>query len=123
MRLCADFSHFCCVAETLLEDQQHNLDKVIPTIDHIHARVGHAQAPQVTDFEAPEFKTALDTHISWWQSIVDCAAKRGEKRMTITTEFGPAPYLPTLPHTNMPVSEQWKLNTKLKKLLKQRLNC
>ena len=41
---------------------------------------------------------------------------------TITTEFGPADYMPTLPYTRVPVADQWKANVYMMKALKERLN-
>ncbi|GAA4234684.1 hypothetical protein GCM10022291_14700 [Postechiella marina] len=35
----------------------------------------------------------------------------------VTCEFGPVPYLPTLPFTNTPVSSQWEMNIFMKNLL------
>jgi hypothetical protein len=63
LELTADLSHWCCVCETLLEDQPENLEATFPHVRHIHARVGHAQGPQVSDFRAPEWATALEQHL------------------------------------------------------------
>ncbi|WP_395338303.1 sugar phosphate isomerase/epimerase family protein [Ningiella sp. W23] len=106
----ADFSHFCCVAETLLEDQAHNIATIIPSIHHIHARVGFAQSPQVSHPHAPEHVQALEAHIKWWLRILEMAHARGDEYFTITPEFGPVPYMPSLPFTNAPVVSQWDTN-------------
>jgi sugar phosphate isomerase/epimerase len=56
LRLVADFSHWCVVSESLLENHTRALDLAITRSDHIHSRVGHAQAPQVTDPRLPEWQ-------------------------------------------------------------------
>jgi hypothetical protein len=50
------------------------------------------------------------------------AARRGAgaKRLTFTTEFGPPPYLPTLPYSNLPVADQFEINCFMKDLLRER---
>ena len=40
--------------------------------------------------------------------------------MTMTPEFGPAPYTPGLPYSEQLVSDPWELNVAMLKLLKQR---
>jgi sugar phosphate isomerase/epimerase len=122
IRMTADFSHWCCVHESLLEDQGDFLAQAIPHIDHIHARVGHAEGPQVSDPRAPEWKTALDAHLSWWDSIVAGHRERGSSRLTITPEFGPEPYVPAAPYTNRPLTDIHEINIYLKGFLKDRYN-
>ena len=41
---------------------------------------------------------------------------------TITTEFGPPNYMPTLPITQEPTSDQWLANLYIMKMLKKKLN-
>jgi len=116
LRLTADFSHWCNVSESLLEDQVDAVAATIQRTDHIHARVGHQEGPQITDPRAPEWTDALNAHLGWWDAIVS-SRKEG---ITITPEFGPAPYMPTLPYTNLPVANQWEINEYMMNLLKQR---
>ena len=118
--LTADLSHWCCACESLLEDQPHTLAQVLPLVRHVHARVGHAQGPQVADFRAPEAKAALDAHLAWWDAIVALRRAAGAERMTFTPEFGPAPYTQTLPWTQQPVSDAWEQNVAMLQLLRQR---
>jgi len=120
LRLVADFSHWCNVSESLLEDQATSLALAIERSDHIHARVGHSQGPQVTDPRAPEWAQALAAHLRWWDSIVACHRARGTPVLTVTPEFGPLPYMPSLPHTNVPVANQWEINVHMMNLLKAR---
>ncbi len=56
LRITFDVSHWCNVSESLLSDQEENIDMTLPRVDHIHARIGHAEGPQVNDPRAPEWK-------------------------------------------------------------------
>ena len=105
LRLCADFSHWVCVAERLLDDQADLLRRVAGHVDHIHARVGHSQGPQVGDPRAPEHAEALAAHERWWDMVWSSQRQRRLARHTLTPEFGPPPYQPTLPWTRAPVAD------------------
>ena len=118
--LTADLSHWCCSCESLLADQPHTLARTLPHIRHIHARVGHAQGPQVAEFRAPEAKEALDAHLAWWDTVVALRRAAGAELLTFTPEFGPAPYLQTLPWTQQPVADAWQQNVAMLHLLRQR---
>ena len=122
LELTADLSHWCCACESLLEDQPHMLAATIPHVRHIHARVGHAQGPQVSDFRAPESAAALAAHLKWWDRIVAARKAAGAVRMTITPEFGPAPYTQALPYSGELVSDPWELNVAMLELLRARFN-
>lgn len=121
LKLTLDISHWMVVHESLLENQNEELSEVIDRSHHIHARVGHAEGPQVNDPEAPEWKKAMDRHLDIWEKVI---RKKWETQdvYTITTEFGPADYMPTLPYTRVPVADQWKANTYMMIQLKERLN-
>ena len=120
IRICADFSHWCNVAESLLEDQPETMDLAISRADHIHARVGFQEGPQIPDPRAPEWKEVLDRHLSWWDRIIGRARDENREFFTITPEFGPYPYMTILPHTAEPISDQWDINVSMKQLLKKR---
>jgi sugar phosphate isomerase/epimerase len=120
LQLTADLSHWCCACESLLEDQPHTIAATLPHVRHIHARVGHAQGPQVSDFRAPEWAAELAAHLGWWDRIVAARKAAGAARMTITPEFGPAPYTPALPYSAALVSDPWELNVAMLALLRQR---
>jgi len=62
LRVTFDVSHWCNVSETLLEDQPETVDLTLQRVDHIHARIGHQEGPQVNDPRAPEWKNAVDAH-------------------------------------------------------------
>ncbi len=119
--LTADFSHWCCVHESLLEDIAPQVSRAIAASRHIHARVGHAEAPQVTDPRAPEWKKALDAHVAWWQAIVDSRKKAGDAFLTICPEFGPPAYQVTIPGTGKPINDLWEVNRAMRDILRERL--
>ncbi|WBS01967.1 sugar phosphate isomerase/epimerase [Pseudoduganella sp. SL102] len=120
LRLTADLSHWCAACESLLEDQPATLEAVLPRVRHIHARVGHAQGPQVPDFRAPEYAVELAAHLAWWDRIVALRRADGDAVLTITPEFGPAPYTFRLPYTQALVADAWELNVAMAGLLRER---
>lgn len=119
LRLTFDVSHWCNVHESLLGDQEETLARVLERVDHIHARVGHSEGPQVNDPRAPEWESAVKAHMNWWDTVAERKRKEG-KRLTILTEFGPPDYLPTLPYTRQPVASQWDINVYMMNLLRKR---
>ncbi len=121
LKLTGDFSHWCIVSESMLEDQMDIIERIIPHVHHIHARVGHEQAPQVSDPFAPEWKEHVDRFIQWWKKIISTHLNNGSTHLSITPEFGPVPYMPTFPYSQKPVTDQWLINTQMKELLKNLL--
>ncbi len=118
--LTADFSHFCTVSESYLQDQQENLHRIIKYSCHIHARVGFPQSPQITDPRLPEWNEAVEYHLQWWDAIVEHHKSIHTDILTITPEFGPEPYMFSIPVTQMPVANQWDINLYMMQLLKTR---
>ena len=123
LRLTADFSHWCCVHESLLDDQPEAVEAAIGASWHIHARVGHAEGPQVTHPGAPEWSGALEAHLGWWKRIAALHRDRGSPQLTVCPEFGPVPYMPTLPWTRQPVADLWQVNLFMKDLLGRELTA
>jgi sugar phosphate isomerase/epimerase len=120
LRLGADFSHWCVVSESLLADQRASLDLAIGRADHIHARVGFEEGPQVAEPRAPEAVRAFEAHLGWWDRIVERHHREGAAMVTVTPEFGPAPYMPCLPWTGQPVADQWGINVYMMERLRER---
>jgi hypothetical protein len=118
--LSADFSHWCVVSESLLADQAESLGLAIERTDHIHARVGFEEGPQVADPRAPESSAALEAHLGWWDRIIALHRAKGSALVTVAPEFGPSPYMPSLPWTGQPVSDQWATNVRMMGLLRGR---
>jgi hypothetical protein len=121
LQLIADFSHFCVVSESNLEDQSTILAKIYPHIKHIHARVGFEQSPQVNNPFAPEWKNHLEHYLNWWNEIIAVHEKRKVPELTITPEFGPFPYMPQEPFTQKPLANQWETNLEMKNYLQHNL--
>lgn len=119
LRLTLDISHWCCVHESLLEDQPDTVALALTRSEHIHARVGHAEGPQVNDPRAPEWKQALNAHIGWWDKIIERKKKEG-RQQTILTEFGPIDYMPAMPYTRQPLADQWDINVHMMNTLRSR---
>lgn len=119
LRLTLDISHWCNVHESLLADQKETVDMALERTDHIHARIGHPEGPQVNDPRAPEWEIIVNQHFEWWDKVVERKKKNGE-RMTFLTEFGPPDYMPTMPYTKQPLSDQWAINVHIMHLLRKR---
>lgn len=122
LALTADFSHFCAVSESLLEDQEEALDRIMDRSRYIHARVGSDQSAQVNHPFAPEWRYTLERFTSWWQEIINRARVGGEKVFYMCPEFGPAPYIQAEPFTQKPVVDQWEVNVQMTHYLKERLS-
>jgi sugar phosphate isomerase/epimerase len=86
VRLGLDLSHWVCVSESYLQDQPEAVELAIQHADHIHARVGHIEGPQVTDPRTPENAEALQYHLNWWDRWVSVQKEKGLEYCTITPE-------------------------------------
>lgn len=119
LKLTFDVSHWCNVHESMLGDQKETVAMALERVEHIHARIGHPEGPQVNDPRAPEWEAIVKQHFDWWDIVVERKKKNGE-RVTILTEFGPPDYMPTLPYTRQPLADQWAINVHMMKLLRKR---
>lgn len=120
IRLTLDVSHWCAVAESLLEDQGPAVNLAIQHADHLHARVGFQEGPQVIDPRAPENAAILTAHLAWWDALIASKKSQGAETFTITPEYGAPPYQALLPNTGQPIASQWEINCWMKDLLKSR---
>ena len=120
IRITLDVSHWCAVAETYLEDQPEAITLAIQHTDHIHARVGHTEGPQVPDPRDPLWAEAMQFHLECWDRVVAMKRKEGIVEFTITSEFGAAPYTTLLPESHLPIIDQWEINVYMMNLLKDR---
>jgi sugar phosphate isomerase/epimerase len=119
LRITFDVSHWCNVSESLLQDQPETVNIALQRVDHIHARIGHPEGPQVNDPRAPEWDETMKAHFAWWDKVVELKKQQGD-RLTILTEFGPPTYMPTLPYTQQPLADQWAINVHMMQLLRKR---
>ncbi|MDB5247128.1 MAG: xylose isomerase [Segetibacter sp.] len=121
LKITLDISHWVNVAESFLEDQQEATNLAISRTEHIHARVGYPEGPQVPDPRVPEWQEAVNKHIEWWDKIIERKRAEGEDAVvTITPEFGPYPYMVSLPFTQQPITNQWEVNKYMMDLLRDR---
>lgn len=109
LRLTADLSHWCVVGERLLTPELEPIQLMADRVDHIHARVGHAQGPSVSHPFAPEWAEALEAHRRCWQLFLDRRAAAAAP-ITITPEFGPDGYMPLQPFSAEPLADVDALN-------------
>jgi sugar phosphate isomerase/epimerase len=121
LRLVADFSHWCCVHESLLADQPERLEHATKHAYAIHARVGHAEGPQIPDPRDPLWRPNLEAHLSWWKKIVAHRRAEGCTILPVCPEFGPPPYMTLLPHTKKPIADLWDVNCFMRDWLKENL--
>ncbi|QKX05678.1 sugar phosphate isomerase/epimerase [Aquimarina sp. TRL1] len=115
LKLTADFSHWCCVAESLLENQKVSVEKAIDHSFHIHARVGSSQSPQIIDPRDELYKEEFTVFMGWWNKIIDKALSRKDDYITITPEYGPFPYTLYAPNTTQALGNQWEINEFIRK--------
>ena len=118
--LTLDISHWFCVSESFLEDQQETVRRAIRHTRHIHTRVGHTQGPQVWDPALDEYTDALRAHLDVWDACVRHRRSLGDEVMTMTPEFGPPPYLVKGKRSLPDDQEQFRLNLWMKRVLEKR---
>jgi len=109
--LTCDFSHWCCVCERLvMDDDPELLTKIAKRARHIHGRVGYDQGPQVPHPAAPEYLESLEAHERWWDAIWTAQEESGVGISTLTPEFGPDGYLHTVPFSGQAVADLDEIN-------------
>jgi sugar phosphate isomerase/epimerase len=121
MKITADFSHWTCVTESFLENCSEIVNEAVKRTKHIHARVGHTQGPQIPDPRSPYWEKELLFFTELWSSIIKNHTALKSEYLTITTEFGPPPYMPTNLNDNKPVADQWEINVFMKDWLLDKL--
>ena len=96
LRLTSDFSHWVVKCERLLdtaEEDEFLSGKIAPAVDHIHARIGTPQAPQVGDVSDPAVRAAAERHYRWWATVwqtrSDASISSRDATPTATLEYGP----------------------------------
>lgn len=120
LKLTWDVSHWFCVAETLLEDQELAIENAIKHMAHIHARFGHTQGPQIDEFSHEKWDSVKERHLLLWDKVINHHLQHNTKQIGITTEFGPWPYMVDhTPQQNGHVT-QFAWNVAMLELLKTR---
>jgi len=103
----------------LLQDQQEAVQRALQHTRHVHLRLGFEEGPQINDPRAPEWKPLLKQYFKWWDVVV-ANHKKKKQDLTVTPEFGPAPYMPLKPYSQKPISKQWDINVFMMELFKER---
>lgn len=119
LRITLDASHWVNVAESLLEDQQEAMKLAITRTDHLHARIGYPEGPQIHDPRVADFEETRAAHLAWWDAVVTDKQQKGEQ-VTITPEFGPYPYMVHHPVNKEPLASQWDINVYMMRELRAR---
>lgn len=117
MKITADFSHWVCVTESYLENFKEELSAGIARAEHIHARVGFIEGPQIPDPRKPFWQQQVQFFLGIWGQILAHQKSMGTQVFTITPEFGPPPYMWVNIDTNEPIASQWGINLFMKDLL------
>lgn len=121
LRLTADLSHWFCVHESDLSDQEADLATVLAHVDHIHARVGFSEGPQVSDPRNPLHAPWLARHLDLWRQVAQRARAEGREWLTVTPEFGPFGYMPLQGAEALPVADAWEINLWMRDRLRTEL--
>jgi sugar phosphate isomerase/epimerase len=122
LHLVADFSHWACVTESLLGDQDDHLQAAIPRVRHLHARVGHEEGPQVPDPRSERWSGHVEAFGKMWDRIRQAHIDRGEAEMTVDPEFGPPNYLWSDPVTGRPLADLFDVCVWMRDTLRTRWN-
>lgn len=117
LKLTADFAHWTCVAESLLENQEEAVAQSIAHTYHLHMRVGSSQSSQVQDPRDTNYRHELDRFMQWWMAILQKAAMEKRPFFSLVPEQGPFPYGLYQKNTQTPMAHQWETNTFLKNLV------
>lgn len=122
MKITADFSHWVCVTESYLENFENEVNEAINRTEHIHARVGFPEGPQIPDPRSHFWQKQVDYFLKLWERILDFQRAKNTVIFTITPEFGPQPYMWSSLNDNSPVANQWEINLFMKSLLSERFS-
>ena len=108
LKLTADYSHWCCVSESILDEHSDSITLCNAHSVHIHGRVGHPGGPQVNDPRAPENRRYLECHEAWWADIIRQRLADRTEVLSFDPEFGPpGTYMPAVPYTLEPLADLW----------------
>ncbi|MFP4426394.1 MAG: sugar phosphate isomerase/epimerase family protein [Spirochaetaceae bacterium] len=122
LKLTLDISHWCVVSESLLEDQEEAVTLALSRTEHVHARVGAPQTPQIIDPRSPVWQSEVSRHLGWWRRVAQRYANEKRDRMTLTVEFGPVPYTTVHPKSGKPLLGQWEANLAIREILQSHLS-
>jgi hypothetical protein len=107
LRINIDYSHWCCVTESMLEDHAEAISESAMRAEHLHGRVGYENGPQVPDPRVAEWNRCVMKYEEWWAEVIRSRQERGCERFTFTPEYGPPTYMHTIPATGEPTADLW----------------
>ncbi|CAD7924887.1 unnamed protein product [Amoebophrya sp. A120] len=111
LKLCADFSHWVCVSESMDGNVSKAIEFCSKNVYHTHCRVGHEQGSQVPDPRADEWLGHVEQHETWWNKIWQLQKARGDKITSMIAEHGPPPYQICQPGgAKEPLAKIWEVN-------------
>lgn len=113
LKTAMDLSHWVVMSERLIHDQQAAIQLVASRAIHVDARVGHEEGPQVPDPRDPVWSNHLAAFETWWDLAIT-------PDQVVVPEYGPPPYLPTVPYTGEPVADLWAICDWAKERLRNR---
>jgi len=129
LRLTLDASHWFLVCERLIgaagssgSYERDVLQRICERVDHIHARVGTPEAPQVAALGGGSAWEVLATeaHEALWCDVWSAARERGAAELSATPEYGPAPYTPMKPGAaGTPLTDVWEVTNDAARRLRQ----
>lgn len=122
LKLTLDVSHWICVSESYLEDQQVALKQAIAHAEHLHARIGYPQGPQISDPFSAYYSEAIKESWEVWKEWIRSQIQKGKEKITITTEFGPFPYLMPEGSIEKDFLKQWKHNLWMKTYIQHKID-
>ncbi|OLN81506.1 hypothetical protein CCHL11_10303 [Colletotrichum chlorophyti] len=98
LRITADISHWVVVSERFLDSSEEDrevLEKIIPHVHHVHARIGTTQSSQCADPSNPIYSPEREFFERFWTKVIQHSANReADYQITFTPEYGPFPYHP-----------------------------
>ena len=115
LNLNADLSHWYCVCERVLDlDAPRDApwwpnllnELVAPRVTYIHARFGWAQGPQLADPSAPAHSQDVALQRGVWKRLImqQIMGSDNQAKIYVCPEYGPLPYMPVHPRTQVPVA-------------------
>lgn len=118
--LCADFSHWCVVTESMLGGFGDAMKLAVSRTRHIHARIGFEEGPQVPDPRLPAWEEKVKVFEGWWDQIRASHVARNAPFLTVDPEFGPPHYQWTNPATGEPLADIWDVSLWMTNRLRER---
>ncbi|KAL1520836.1 hypothetical protein AB1Y20_022398 [Prymnesium parvum] len=96
LRLTLDFSHWVIKCERLLDTEEEATmlrSEIAPAVDHLHARIGTPQSPQLADVHSPLARRAAERFYSLWEDVwtahETASVSSRSSVATATVEYGP----------------------------------